>query len=95
MPYTSASHPSYIELEEPASEAESSSALLVFPWAVPSAAQVPAAHQHVGTGVVRASSVSSTGPGRVITELRANHTVLPTRWCLTATLVAPVAQARH
>ncbi|GAB3731770.1 hypothetical protein GCM10027594_13700 [Hymenobacter agri] len=88
MPHTAASHPSSIELSESAGEAESNSVLLVLPWAVPSAAQVPAWRQRVTTGIVRAASVSSTVPASIIVELRVNHTMLATRWCLTATLAA-------
>ena len=40
----------------------------------------------------RPVAISSTVPASVITELRANNTVLPTSWCTTATLVAPAGR---
>lgn len=77
--------PSYIESEP--DEAES---LVVLEWAVPIAAKVPAPRQRVSMATItmRPASITSTVPAKVITELRANNTVLPTRWCTTATLTA-------
>ena len=79
--------PSYIESESESDEAES---LVVLEWAVPIAAKVPAPRQRVSMATItmRPASITSTVPAKVITELRANNTVLPTRWCTTATLTA-------
>ena len=77
--------PSYIE-----SEPEDAEPLVVLEWAVPTAAKVPAPRQRVpmATILMRPASITSTVPAKVITELRANNTVLPTSWCTTATLTA-------
>ena len=81
---------SYIESEGPADGTDEPEAIVVLEWAVPTAAIVPAPRQHVSvaTITIRPASVTSTVPAKVITELRANNTVLPTRWCTTATLTA-------
>lgn len=82
--------PSYIE-----SEPDEAEPLVVLEWAVPTAAKVPAPRQRVPTAIIgmRPASITSTVPAKVIIELRANNTVLPTSWCTTATLTAfPVAR---
>jgi hypothetical protein len=38
--------------------------------------------------------VTSTVPGKVLTQLRANNTALSAAWCITATLAVP-QKARH
>ena len=75
--------PSYIEANP--NEAES---MVVLEWAGPTAAKVPALRQRLpmATIMLRPASITSTVPAKVITELRANNTVLPTSWCTTATL---------
>jgi hypothetical protein len=90
MPHVDALHPSYIESEGPASEADETQTLVVLEWAVPTAAKVPAPRQRVpmATSTMRPASITSTVTAQVIIELRANNTVLPTRWCTTATLTA-------
>ena len=77
--------PSYIE-----SESDEAESLVVLEWAVPVAAKVPAPRQRVSMATItmRPASITSTVPAKVIIELRANNTVLPTRWCTTATLTA-------
>ena len=93
MQHPDAPQPSYIESDGPASGADDSGALVVLEWAVPTAAKVPAPRQRVcmATITVRPASITSTVPAKIILELRANNTVLPTRWCTTATLTAPPA----
>ena len=90
MQHVDAPHPSYIEPEGPTSGADEAEAMLVLEWAVPTAAIVPAPRQRVPMAIItlRPASITSTVPAKVITELRANNTVLPTRWCTTATLTA-------
>lgn len=90
MQYADAPHPSYIESDDPAIGADESTAFVVLEWAVPTAAKVPAPRQWVpmATITMRPASITSTVPAKVIIELRANNTVLPTRWCTTATLTA-------
>ncbi|MET4073073.1 hypothetical protein [Hymenobacter sp. UYCo722] len=95
MPHLDTPHPSYKEPEGPASAADEIETLVVLEWAVPTAAKVPAPRQRVpiATITVRPASITSTVAAQVIIELRANNTVLPTRWCTTATLTAgPVAR---
>ena len=77
--------PSYIE-----SEPDEAETLVVLEWAVPTAATVPALRQRVPTAIItmRPASITSTVPAKIIIELRANNTVLPTHWCTTATLTA-------
>ncbi|MDQ2792563.1 MAG: hypothetical protein M3Y12_00935 [Bacteroidota bacterium] len=71
-------------------ETDETETVLVLAWAVPTAAKVPAPGQSGSMTVVtlRPTAMSSTVPAKVITELRANNTVLPTNWCTTATLTA-------
>jgi hypothetical protein len=90
MSHVQTSPPSYIGPEAPADALTEPEALVVLPWAVPTAAKVSAPRQvvSVATIIMRPASVTSTVPAKVITELRANNTVLPTRWCTTATLTA-------
>ena len=86
--------PSYNEPDGPASGADETEALLVLAWAVPTAAKVPAPRPRVSmaTIIMRPASITSTVPAKVIIELRANNTVLPTSWCTTATLTAAPAR---
>ena len=90
MPHADNPHPSYSEPEVPASGAINSDPLVELEWAVPTAAKVPAPRQRVSVATItmRPVCVTSTVPPETITELRANNTVLPTRWCTTATLTA-------
>jgi hypothetical protein len=90
MQHIDAPPPSYVEADALASGADETEALLVLQWAVPTAAKVPAPRQRVCTATItlRPASVTSTVPTKIITELRANNTVLPTHWCTTATLTA-------
>ena len=92
MKHVDAPHTSYIEPDGLAAAAEAE-AFVVLEWAVPTAAKVPALHQRAPMAVVTLwpASVTSTVPAKIITELRANNTVLPTRWCTTATLTAAPA----
>ncbi|MCI1187427.1 hypothetical protein MON38_08340 [Hymenobacter sp. DH14] len=89
--------PSYSETEGLINEDEANSTLVVLEWAVPTAAKVPAPRQRVcmATITMRPASITSTVPAKVITELRANNTVLPTSWCTTATLTAQPVAARR
>ena len=81
---------SHVEPDGPASGADEAETLVVLAWAVPTAAKVPAPRQRVSmaTIIMRPASITSTVPAKVIIELRANNTVLPTSWCTTATLTA-------
>ena len=89
MQHPDAPHSSYTEPDGPARAAEAD-ALVVLEWAVPVAAKVPALRQRVPVATIRLrpASITSTVPASIITELRANNTVLPTHWCTTATLTA-------
>lgn len=90
MQHLDALHPSYIESDGSANGIDEIEALVVLEWAVPTAAKVPAPRQRasVATITIRPASITTTVPAKIITELRANNTVLPTRWCTTATLTA-------
>ena len=70
--------------------------LVIFELLVPVAAKVPAPRQHVEIAklMVQQGSVTSTGPGTIITQLRVNNTASGSAWCITATLVAPQTR-RH
>lgn len=95
MQYNNALHSSYIEPKGPGSGADEPEALVVLEWAAPTAAKVPAPRRRGSLAIVslRPASVSSTAPAKIITELRANNTVLLTSWCTTAMLTAaPAAQ---
>lgn len=96
MQHIDAPHPSHPESDALTSGANEDEALLVLQWAVPTASKVPAPRQRVPAAIItlRPSSVTSTVPAVVITELRANNTVLPTSWCTTATLTARPVAAR-
>ncbi len=65
--------------------------LVVFELVVPVAAKVPALRQHLEVAklVLRQTSVTSTVPAKIVTQLRANNTALGAEWCITATLAAP------
>lgn len=82
--------------EEPV-EGEEQAEVLVLELVVPRTA-VPVLRQPVSTAAqsMRHVSVSSTAPGRVVTQLRVNNTALTMGWCTTATLTAagPARQAR-
>ncbi|MDB5234243.1 MAG: hypothetical protein JWR44_1236 [Hymenobacter sp.] len=69
---------------------QESEQLVVFELVVPVAAKVPAPRQHVEVAklVVQQASVTSTVPGKILTQLRANNTALGAAWCITATLAA-------
>jgi hypothetical protein len=86
--------PSHIEPNTAASGADETEALVVLAWAVPTAAKVPAPRQRVSmaTIIIHPASITTTVPAKVIIELRANNTVLPTSWCTTATLTAAPAR---
>ena len=90
MQHLDFSHPSYIETDGYADLGDEAEALVVLEWAVPPAAKVPAPRQRVPVAIitVRPASITSTVPAKIITQLRANNTVLPTSWCTTATLTA-------
>lgn len=62
--------------------------LVVFELVVPVAAKVPVPRQHaeVAKLVVRQASVTSTVPGKVLTQLRANNTAHGAGWCITVSL---------
>lgn len=72
---------------------EETEQLVIFELVVPVAAKVPPPRQRVAiaTLVVRPASVTSTVPGRMLTQLRANNTALGGAWCMTATLARPPA----
>jgi hypothetical protein len=76
---------------------EEQNQVLILELVVPTAA-VPVLYQPVSTAArsMQHASVSSTVPGRVVTQLRVNNTALTTGWCTTATLVAagPARRAR-
>jgi hypothetical protein len=65
--------------------------VIVFELVVPVGAKVPAPRQHVEMAklVVSQTSVTSTVPAKVITQLRVNNTAMGAAWCTTATLAAP------
>ncbi|MBF9239586.1 hypothetical protein I2I05_19495 [Hymenobacter sp. BT683] len=65
--------------------------LVIFELVVPVAAKVPAPRQplEVAKMVLRQGSVTSTVPGKILTQLRANNTALGAAWCITATLAVP------
>ena len=64
--------------------------LVIFELVVPGAAKVPAPRQHVEAALwaVQPASVTSTVPGKVLQQLRANNTALGAAWSFTATLAA-------
>jgi hypothetical protein len=70
---------------------EDTESKVVYELIVPMAAKVPAPHQHIEYAklVVQQSSVTSTVPSTIITDLRVNNTAVALAWCVTATLVAP------
>ena len=72
---------------------EDAEQLVIFELVVPVASKVPAPRQHIEVAklVVQQASVTSTVPGKIVTQLRANNTALNAGWCITATLVAPQA----
>ncbi len=90
MQHVDSQLPSPVEPDGPASGADATETLVVLAWAVPTAAKVPAPRQRVSmaTIIMRPASITSTVPAKVIVELWANNTVLPTSWCTTATLTA-------
>jgi len=94
MQYANHMSPGYIDADDLTSEVDETEAVVVLEWAVPTAAKVPAPRQRVSmaTITIRPASITSTVPAKVITELRANNTVLPISWCMTATLAAPLGQ---
>lgn len=63
---------------------------VVFALVVPDAAKVPAPRQRVEVAklVVQRTSVTSTVPPTLLTQLWANNTALHAAWCMTATLTA-------
>ena len=71
-------------------------AMVVIALAVPVAAKVPAARRPLGVAplLVQPQSVTTTVPGKVLMQLRANNTALAVAWCSTATLPEPAAQKR-
>ena len=83
-------HPGHIEADDLTPETDETETVVVLAWAVPTAAKVPAPYQRVPMAIcsLRPTSITSTVPAKIITELRANNTVLPTSWCTTATLTA-------
>ena len=87
--------PNYSEPDGSVTDNETAEVVVVFAWAVPTSAKVPAPRQGGPATVMtlRPASISTTVPAKVITELRANNTVLPTRWCTTATLTASSGRA--
>jgi hypothetical protein len=66
-------------------------AVVVFELLVPRAAKVPPLRQYLEVAplLVLPSSVSSTVPGTIITDLRVSNTVRHTTWNVTATLTVP------
>ena len=69
---------------------------VVFELVVPRAAKVPAARPPFQlVKLAQLTSASSTVPGPVLTELRANNTALGANWCITATLPTPRLSARR
>lgn len=77
----------------PASEEEAED-VVVFELVVPRAAKVPPARQHLEVAklLVRETSVTSTVPETIFTQLRANDTARATAWCITVALVVPQSQ---
>ncbi|MBJ6109381.1 hypothetical protein JAO73_10175 [Hymenobacter sp. BT523] len=71
--------------------------VVVFELLVPGAAKVPPQRQYleVASLVVLPSSVSSTVPSTIVTDLRVSDTARRLTWKVTATLTAPPAQARR
>ena len=92
MQHANTLRPGCIEPDNITPEDEESEGVVILAWAVPTAAKVPTPRQ-AGHSLVltqRCVAINSTVPARIITELRANNTVLPTHWFTTATLVAPI-----
>ena len=88
--------PAHLELRCTSDSAEETEQLVIFELVVPGAAKVPAPRQHVEVAhwAVRQASVTSTVPGKVLQQLRANNTAKGAAWCVTATLAAPPARRR-
>jgi hypothetical protein len=72
-------------------EDDESTQVVVFELVVPKAAKVPALRQQIPTAslLMRPASVTSTVPGRIFIQLRANNTALGAAWCTTVTLPVP------
>ena len=76
-------------------DCEENEQLVIFELVVPVAAKVPALSQPVAMAkIVQPTSITSTVPGQILTQLRANNTALSSAWCITATLVASRNPAR-
>ena len=88
--------PGSLEMSRLFDSDEETEPVVTFEWRVPKAAKVPAPHQHVEVAklLIQQASVTSTVPGKVLTQLRANNTALGAAWCITATLAVP-QKARH
>ncbi|WP_035562472.1 hypothetical protein [Hymenobacter sp. IS2118] len=84
-------HVSTVEVNCLSQSSEEAESLVVFELIVPGAAKVPASHQplEVATILLRQGSITSTVPGKILTQLRANNTALRSDWCITATLAVP------
>jgi hypothetical protein len=67
---------------------EESVDLLVIELVVPVAAKIPVLRQPMSTAApqLRPASVTSTVPGKIYLQLRANNTASSPAWCTTATL---------
>lgn len=65
--------------------------MVVFELVVPGVAKVPPPRQHLAVEqlMVYQSSVTSTVPGTILLQLRANDTASATAWRTTATLSVP------
>ncbi|MBD2767885.1 hypothetical protein IC235_08260 [Hymenobacter sp. BT664] len=84
-------NPGSLEVSHSADCYEETEQVVIFELVVPRAAKVPAPHQHVEVAkwLIQATSVTSTVPGEVLTQLRVNNTALGSAWCMTATLAPP------
>ncbi len=89
-------HVSTVEVNCLSQSSEEAESLVVFELVVPGAAKVPAP-QHpleVAKILLRQGSITSTVPGKILTQLRANNTALRADWCITATLAVPQPRRR-
>ena len=76
--------------------AEGEEAVVVIALVVPVAAKVTASRRQLEVALllVQPQSITTTVPGKMVIQLRANNTALAAAWWSTATLPEPAAQRR-
>ena len=74
--------------------AEGAEAVVVIALVVPVAAKVPASRRQLEVAplLVQPQSITTTVPGKILIQLRANNTALAAAWWSTATLPKPATR---